>query len=170
MKNFIYALPVMVMSLCLSSCDTELVEPQNVAAVAKTADAQSPYTYTAHLRPEEETREVISNATGQIILRLSKDGTQLYYKLIVANMESVLFGHLHMAPAGENGPVVVDLVGSVSNPSGVIAEGIITSASLKGPLAGKTLSDLIAAIEAGNIYTNVHSPTYPAGEIRGQVK
>ncbi|GAB3292039.1 CHRD domain-containing protein [Hymenobacter humi] len=137
------------------------------------ADVQSDNrNFTAHLRGDEQVPAVMTNATGQAIFKLSKDGLSLSYKLIVANIEStVLFGHLHLGARGTNGPVVVDLVGRTGpSPQGVIAEGTITSTSLKGPLAGQPLSVLLAAMEAGNIYTNVHSTTYPGGEIRGQVR
>ena len=56
----------------------------------------------------------------------------------------------------------------------------ITAADLVGPLAGQPLSALIDAIDAGNIYVNVHTNDFvdppntgagdfPGGEIRGQV-
>jgi len=47
--------------------------------------------------------------------------------------------------------------------------GVITEADLTGPLAGETLADLVAEIEAGNIYINFHTTALPAGEIRGQL-
>ena len=173
MKNVSFLISWVLITLLFLSCDKESVEPLSSATTELSAAVKKSNNYTAHLRPEEEVSVVPinSNATGQAIFKLSKDGTELYYKLIVANIESVRFGHLHLAPAGSNGGVVVDLVGRTENyPNGIIAEGIITSTSLKGALLGKTLADLIAAIEAGNIYTNVHSDKYPGGEIRGQVK
>ena len=95
--------------------------------------------------------------------------------------------HIHLAPAGVNGPVVVFLFGPVAaaggRTNGVLATGTITAANFTatGPLAGHPLSDLIAAFEAGNAYANVHTNdgvapagTGPgdlsAGEIRGQVR
>jgi len=64
---------------------------------------------------------------------------------------------------------------------GVLAEGTITAANLVGPLAGHPLSDLIAAMEAGNAYVNVHTNDgvappntgpgdIPGGEVRGQIR
>jgi hypothetical protein len=56
----------------------------------------------------------------------------------VANIENVVAAHIHLAPAGVNGPVVAFLFsGAPSGRSnGVLAEGTITAANLVGPLAG----------------------------------
>jgi hypothetical protein len=62
----------------------------------------------------------------------------------------------------------------------VLAEGTITAAHLTGPLAGKSLLDLLEAMASGNAYVNVHTDdgvapknTGPGdmatGEIRGQI-
>ena len=59
---------------------------------------------------------------------------------------------------------------------GVLATGTITAADLVAPLAGHPLSDLVAAIQSGHAYVNVHTndgvaPTntgpgdFPGGEI-----
>lgn len=44
-----------------------------------------------------------------------------------------------------------------------------TDEDLVGPLAGMTLEDLVALIESGDAYVNVHTVANPGGEIRGQV-
>src|SRR5687768_14481583 len=140
MKNLSFMIAFLFLSLFFLSCENEIVEPHSSGTTELSAAAKKANNYTAHLRPEEEvsTVPINSNATGQAIFKLSKDGTELYYKLIVANIESVRFGHLHLAPAGSNGGVVVDLVSRTeNNPNGVIAEGTITSASLKGALLSK---------------------------------
>ncbi|OGD44427.1 CHRD domain protein [Candidatus Bathyarchaeota archaeon RBG_16_57_9] len=116
-------------------------------------------------------------AQGQAVFQLSKDGTMLHYTLIASNIENILQSHIHLAPAGVNGPVVVWLYPS-SPPavlipgrfSGVLAEGTITADDLVGPLAGQPLSSLIDEITAGNAYVNVHTSQYPGGEIRGQIR
>ena len=133
--------------------------------------------FTAHLSGGEEVPPVATLAQGQAVFQLSKDGTELSYRLIVANIEDVLQSHIHLAPAGVNGPVVVWLYPSAPPAqlipgrfNGVLAEGTITAADLVGPLVGMDLSDLIAAMEAGNTYVNLHTTQYPGGEIRGQIR
>ncbi|MDP9382235.1 MAG: CHRD domain-containing protein [Chloroflexota bacterium] len=117
--------------------------------------------YTAHLTADQETGAVESRAQGQFILRLQDDGT-FYYKLIVANIENVRAAHIHLGAPGQNGHV---LVGLYSNPtgtgrfSGVLAEGEFTPTQ-----------EFLTALEAGNLYVNVHTLQYGGGEIRGQVR
>lgn len=155
-----------------------------VAASMTPIAAQADDTHwTAHLSAAEEVPTNESLAQGQTILRLSSDGTELEYRLIVANLENPVAAHIHLAPEGVNGPVVAFLFGPAApgggRTSGVIATGTITDADLVGPLAGQSLSDLVEAIEEGNAYVNVHTNDggpvtnepgdIPAGEIRGQI-
>jgi hypothetical protein len=43
-------------------------------------------------------------------------------------------------------------------------------ANLVGPLQGKQLSDLIALLQNGQAYVNVHTEQNPNGEIRGTIE
>lgn len=136
-------------------------------------------TYTAHLSSDQEVANspVVSQATGQAIFKVSKDGERIEYRLIVTNIENVTMAHIHLAPAGQNGGVVVWLYPDgppaqliPGRSSGVLATGTITADDLVGSLAGSTsLSNLIAAFDAGNAYVNVHTSQFPGGEIRGQI-
>ena len=141
--------------------------------------------YGAHLTGGSEVPANDSRAQGQAILNVSKDGTEISYKLIASNIENVVAAHIHVAPAGVNGPVVAFLYGNAApgggRTDGVLAKGTITAANLVGPLTGQPLSDLIAAMRDGLTYVNVHTndgvaPTntgpgdFPGGEIRGQIK
>jgi len=119
---------------------------------------------------------VVTRARGQATFHLSKDGSALHFRLIVANLENLRMAHIHLAPAGVNGPVTAWLYPEAppmqvipGRFSGVLAEGTLTAANLVGPLAGQPLSALIDEIRAGNAYVNVHTDAYPAGEIRGQI-
>jgi hypothetical protein len=140
--------------------------------------------WTAHLSAAEEVPTNASLARGQTILKLSSDGTELEYRLIVANLENPIAAHIHLGSEGVNGPVVAFLFGPAApgggKTSGVIATGTITAANLVGPLAGHSLSDLVDAIESGDAYVNVHTNDgdattagapgdLPGGEIRGQI-
>jgi hypothetical protein len=133
--------------------------------------------FTAHLAGAFEVPAVATVSTGQAIFHLSADGSSLHYKLIVANLEDTLQAHIHLAPIGTNGSVVAFLYPEAPPPilipggfSGVLAEGDITAADLRGPLAGLTIQDLVAEMVAGNTYVNVHTVENPGGEIRGQIR
>jgi hypothetical protein len=154
-------------------------------ATVGTAAADNNRNFVAHLSGDEEVPPVATLAQGQAIFHLSDDGNELEYRLIVANIENVVASHIHVGATGVNGPVVAFLFGSVppggGRSDGVIATGTITAANLVGPLAGHPLSDLIAAMESGNAYANVHTNDgvappntgpgdSPGGEIRGQIR
>ena len=132
-----------------------------------------PSTFHAILEGDEEVPPVDSDAKGAAIFRTNNDGTELNYRLIVANIEDVTAAHIHLAPRGENGDIVAFLFDpeepTEGRTNGVLAEGTITSEDLVGPLEGSTLSELIDEIEAGNTYVNVHTVDHPSGEIRGQI-
>lgn len=132
--------------------------------------------FRTHLKGENEVPSVETNAQGQATFKMSQDGESIHYKVIVANIENVLMAHIHNAPAGVNGGVVVWLYPSSPPPQliegrfqGVLAEGTITADNLVGTLAGKTLEDLLDEMKAGNTYVNVHTTQNPGGEVRGQI-
>ena len=142
-----------------------------------------------HLKGRYEVPLRSTNAQGQAIFRVSDNGQSVDYKLIASNIDNAFMAHIHMGPPGTNGPIVVWLypgTAPVAGPlgsgrhDGVLAEGTFTAANLVGPLAGHPLSDLLAAIETGNAYVNVHTNDgvgavntgpgdFPGGEIRGQL-
>lgn len=137
----------------------------------------APKNFVAHLSGGQEVPAVTTTAQGQFIAHLSADGTELHYRLIVANIENVRMAHIHIGPAGTNGPIVVWLYPSAPPPrliagrsNGILAEGTVTDADLTGPLAGMTMADLVHAMKSGNAYVNVHTAANPGGEVRGQIR
>lgn len=175
-----FILYVAAFFMVLVSCEKEALEAeiQEVPLHLKVDQhkAKKVLSFKAHLSGDQEIPRAETNATGQTIFKLSKDGTELEYKLIVANIENVTMAHIHVAPAGANGGVVAWLYPDSAPPqlipgrtNGILAEGIITSADLVGSLAGATLQDLIDLMIAGQTYVNVHTSQYPGGEIRGQI-
>lgn len=146
--------------------------------------AHAATTFTAQLSAAQEVPANESKGRGAAVFQLSADGTELRYRLIVANIDNVVAAHIHLAPEGVNGPVVAFLYGNApaggGAVNGVLATGTITAADLVGPLAGSDLTALAAAMAAGNTYVNVHTndgvaPTntgpgdLAGGEIRGQI-
>jgi hypothetical protein len=161
-----------------------LVAGLMVIALAGPTTAATGAIYVTSLSSAEEVPTNTSKARGAATFMVSDDGTSIEYRLVVANIENVVASHIHIAPAGTNGGVVTFLYGNApagGGPvNGVLATGTITAADLTGSLAGQPLSALIAAIEDGNAYVNVHTndgvaPTntgpgdFPGGEIRGQL-
>ena len=147
-----------------------------VLATAGLAAASSQRNFRAHLSGDQEVPAVETLAQGQAIFQLNQAGDAIDYKLIVANIEDVRMSHIHLAPAGANGGVVVwlypDAPPAVLIPGrtdGVLAEGTITAADLVGALAGQTIGDLVDEMMAGNAYVNVHTVAVGSGEIRGQI-
>ena len=143
-----------------------------------------PGNFVAVLSGGEEVPPVPTRARGVALFEVAPDGSAIHYKLIVANIHNVVMAHIHLGPRGVNGPVVAWLFGPVppggGRFDGVLAEGTITAADLTGPLAGKSLHDLLEEMASGNAYVNVHTNdgkdppnTGPgdmlSGEIRGQI-
>lgn len=187
-------------STLLLACTAESPEPTiplTVPALVEVAATPAQARSTIFGTPLASREEVMppdvvnsSRAVGNALFGLSADGRELHYKLIVANIHHVFQAHIHSAPSGVNGGIVVWLYPSTAvgpGPTGggriqgVIAEGTITAANLVGSLEGQPLSALTGLLSTGGAYVNVHTndgvaPTntgpgdFPGGEIRGQVE
>lgn len=147
-------------------------------AVAAPVVADPPATrvFMARLEGAQEVPPVDTDGRGVAIFILNKAGTELKFRLIVGGLDDILMSHIHLAPAGSNGGIVVWLYPD-SPPAalipgrfnGILAKGTITDGDLVGALAGMTLSDLVDEMRAGNTYVNVHTQGVPSGEVRGQI-
>jgi len=80
--------------------------------------------------------------------------------------------HIHMAPPGSNGPIVID-VGFFAS---FQQQGLGLTLDIEdvpfGGQQGNVFSDIddnIAALQQGNLYVNIHTSDFPGGEIRGQL-
>ena len=173
--NRLLVLPAfLALAACAPDSDDSVAAVSQLTAPVFAATSDH---FMAHPTGREEIPMNDSRAQGQAQFRLSDDGASLHYKLIVANIENVTQSHIHMAPRGTNGGIIVWLYPSAppsqlipGRSQGVLAEGDITAANLTGALAGMDLSDLVEQIRAGNTYVNGHTSQFPPGEIRGQVR
>jgi hypothetical protein len=140
---------------------------KNAVSSTKTAKSISKSTtpsmrqFSAKLSSSEEVPPTDSEASGTASFNANDD--LITYKLQVSGPAEISGAHLHKGEKNTNGYIVADLV------TGEQAEGSITSSDLTGPLEGKTITDIVELMEKGSIYINLHSNTFPDGEIRGQI-
>ena len=158
---------------CVTDDLEEPIESEDVATNSeKFTKRSSNFNFTASLKGDNEVPPKTTNATGNAIVKISKDETSIYYKITVGNIEDVRASHFHMALPGENGPVVVTLFTNTDQPAGrtngILAEGTITAKDVGGPLSGD-LAAVIEEIRNGGIYVNVHTAEIPSGELRGNL-
>jgi hypothetical protein len=120
-----------------------------------------------------EVPPVQTNASGFAELEVEEGSDNMEYGIIAINIDKVTQAHIHQGTSSEAGPVVATLF-NASTPTGPttgeLTDGFITSANLEGPLQGKQLSDLIALMQNGQAYVNVHTEQNPDGEIRGTIE
>ncbi|HXV88619.1 MAG TPA: CHRD domain-containing protein [Nitrososphaeraceae archaeon] len=127
--------------------------------------------YDAPLSGENEVPPVQSSATGLAEFTPPVNDT-IKYRINITGISGATGAHIHSGQAGENGEVVVDLLTSMKANDvsyGMTIRGNISDSSLKGPMEGKTLEDLVAAMDSGQTYVNIHTTEHPDGEIRGQI-
>ena len=137
-------------------------------AIAQTEQSEP---FSAMLSGGEEVPPVDTAATGVASFTL-EGGESIKYDVNVTGMDKVTAAHIHNAPKGENGEVVVTLFKADSptgEMSGSLANGTITNSILEGDMQGLAVIDLIKAMERGETYVNVHTEENPNGEIRGQI-
>lgn len=146
------------------------------------------------LSGSQQVPPVKTNATGTASFEMLDDNKTLHYQINILDVPKITGIHIHQGKMGENGDIVVNLYNNsqqniflkenetkisqiASNlikingnvQSSFLASGTINNSDLKGPLYGKSISDLINLIKSKNAYVNVHSQTHPDGEIRGDI-
>ena len=130
-------------------------------------------TFVAEMSGFEETPGTATLAKGFAGFQLSHDGTSVYYTLTVTDASTKLIAaHLHLAPHGVAGPIVVPLCTDQTTPcetEGVVTSGSFTEAQFTGPFENDKMQRLIDEARDGNVYVNVHTTKFPGGEARGQL-
>lgn len=144
---------------------------------ASSAPAAS-FTYFAILSGANEVPSLAVPGTGLAILTLT--GDSLLIDLTFTGLTGpAQAGHIHCcAPVGTNAQVAVPFSGlpaasggSYTNTVDLTLASTYTSAfigSSGGTVSGAEAA-LIAALNSGNTYANLHTPLNPGGEIRGQI-
>jgi hypothetical protein len=134
----------------------------------------------------EEVPVVSTTGSAELRARISNDDSQIDYELIYADLEgTVTQAHIHIGQVGVNGGISLWLCANnppITNaPPGTqpcpqppaTITGTLTAANVNGPTAqgigAGELDEVIKAIRAGKTYVNIHSTTWPGGEIRSQI-
>ena len=95
------------------------------------------------------------DGSGFIELTLNQGRGEICYSISVSNLDTITGGHIHRAPAGSFGGIVVHLFGStMPSEACVSAEKALIKEIRQNPEA---------------FYVNVHTNTFPGGAIRGQL-
>jgi hypothetical protein len=122
----------------------------------------------AHFATLVGTQEVPTNAstaTGNGWVVISTGGATITYYLAYSGLSGAASAaHIHTGAVGVNGGIILPLVAGPSPMSGVLTATDFTPSGSVTDFAGA-----VAAIAAGTTYMNVHTATFPGGEIRGQL-
>lgn len=129
---------------------------------------------------------VSTPASGTFTARLAPTGDAIEYELSYKDLiGNVTQSHIHFGQTGTTGGIMVWLCETPPDfndptdraptcPAAGTVSGQITSASIIGPasqgIAAGEFEEVVKALQAGSAYVNVHTTSFPPGEIRGQVK
>jgi CHRD domain len=120
----------------------------------------------AKLAAKNETTGSTSVAKGHTLVKVRQNGTiEFKTQINNRNHETFVAGHIHQAPVGVAGPIVVPLFGAPAPPTSarhIKQRGVAT------PEAGTTGADLCA--NPSDYYVNYHTTEFPGGAIRGQLR
>ena len=124
-----------------------------------------------------------TTGTGKFTAKLDRKSQELNYELSYEDLQgSITQSHIHLGGRSQSGGIMVFLCTNLGNgPAGTQAcpaapatiSGTLRPADVIGP-AGQGVTagqwdELVAALESGVTYVNVHSTLYPGGEIRAQL-
>lgn len=142
-------------------------------------------TATAKLRPFDEVPALSTGGGGHFSATISADGSEITYQLTYLNLSApVTQSHLHFAQKGVNGGIMIFLCSNLANgpagtqpcPTGngtisgtIHASDVIGGAFSQGVTPGD-LNAVLRGMRIGVVYVNVHTTSFPGGEIRGQLQ
>lgn len=142
------------LSLCLAVPALAMVT--SVLAVP----ARATILFEANLDNVQEGGSVASTATGHGTVLLNDAMDQITVDESWTGLTApATASHIHTGAAGTNGPVTFPFSGVPSATAGSIPEQIFAINATQ-----------LANLQAGDMYFNIHTPNYPGGEIRGQIR
>ena len=143
-----------------------------LAAAACGSDSTAPKStttmYVATMSSANEVPAVDGNASGTATFTLT--GKTLTYVVNVSGLSgNAAASHIHLGAAGTNGNIVFPFTAAAVQ-NGQIASGTVDlTQPVSNGQSSITGDSLIALLNNGNVYTNVHTAANAGGEIRGQI-
>jgi hypothetical protein len=140
---------------------------------------------TATMSGYQEVPAISSTGTADFTADVSHDGNSISWQLSYSGLEgNVTQSHIHFGQRSVIGGISVFLCTNLGNgPAGTqlcpgphsgtisgtfTATDVTAGATAQGIGAGE-YDELVRAIDAGKTYANVHTTTWPGGEIRAQL-
>jgi hypothetical protein len=122
--------------------------------------------FTATMNGAQETPPVNTAATGSATF--INNGSSIAYTFTASGLSGdPTAAHIHFAPVGVKGPIVVPLT-VAPGPAAGSATGT-GSFDNTGVTGGFTVNDVLVTMRNGGAYINIHTAQNPNGEIRGQI-
>jgi len=132
------------------------------------------------LRSGNETTLTLSTpGSGVFGALLNSSEISLAFELFYSGLEggTVTGAHIHLGQSGLTGGIVIHICGTGGKPacpsSPAVVSGLLTAADVVAvPTQGigpGELGEVVRAMRKGDTYFNVHTTTFPGGEIRGQI-
>lgn len=151
--------------------------------VATTAVAGGEREVRTRLTGFQEVPAVSTDAGGKFRARLRSSHEEIQYELSYSHLTgAVQQAHIHLGQRAVNGGISVFLCSNLGNgpvgtqacpPAPATIKGTLRPADVIGPavqgIDPGEFDELVRAIRAGVTYANVHTETFPGGEIRGQL-
>ena len=129
-----------------------------MAGCGQMRPSQKVQIFEANLSASQEVPPNTSTATGAAEVQFNENTNKVTWKITFSGMTGpATAGHIHgAAPAGQNAGVLIPFTGNL-NAQPVMGETTITPAQY-------------ADMAAGLYYVNIHTASFPGGEIRGQLR
>jgi hypothetical protein len=136
-------------------------------ALPATAFAAEPFTADLTVDAEVPPVATPSEGSGSAEVTISDDGSEITYEVTYQDLTGdATAAHIHAAPPGVAGGVMLPLAHGPSPFSGTLTEADFTPVD-GGP---QSFAEALDAIRDGNAYVNIHTEANPPGEIRGQLE
>jgi hypothetical protein len=160
MRRFAWIGIVAMAGLATASCNDAL-EGREVFVASLTGGNEVPARPTA------------ANGNVQIIV----DGDSINYAIEIDDISSITAAPIHAIPGapGVNGPIRLFLYPSragepapqvTTNDRQILVEATVPSSNV----TGVSFAQLLDAMRNGDAYVNVHTTTFPGGEMRGAIR